>query len=187
MPTPQGDGGETLRRFLDALTNVVERQLQARQPRSEPNVPEAVFELVDALLHDVDPEQGLSSLLQLAAGSLLRGAVLRVEDTAFRSWAGFGYPLSQGSSLLPRGVGLLERVVRSREPVVGIDSDGAGAVQLARVLGIDRLTSRTAIIPLGAGASVGGVLVGDRDGEPLPDLQELAVVVGRVGGVVVQS
>lgn len=187
MPPPVGDGGETLHRFLSDLTLVVNRQLRSRRAAGEPQVATSVSELVDALLNEAEPEQAMATLLQLAAGSFLRGAVLRVEETAFLCRAGFGFPLSRGLSALPRGVGLLERVVRGREPSVGIDPDAGGALQLARLLGLERLSPDTAVMPLGAGASVAGVLVADREGEPLPDLSELVLLVGRLGGVVLQT
>jgi hypothetical protein len=56
---------------------------------------------------------------------------------------------------------------------------------LAEVLGLDELPSATTLIPLG-GSSVAGVLVADREGGPLPDLSELVVLAGRLGGVVLQ-
>ncbi len=187
MPPPAGDSGETLHRFQRALTTVVERQLAAAPVRREPEVASAVSELVDALLHDAEPEQALASLLQMAAGLLLRGAVMRVEETAFRCRAGFGYPLPRGTSALPRGVGLLEQVVRRREPAVGIDPERGGAVQLARALGLERLPAETAVVPLGAGAAVSAVLVADREGQPLPDLTELVQLVSRLGAILVQG
>jgi hypothetical protein len=185
LPPPQGHSGETFRRFADSLTTVVERQVatsRLREPETSP-----VSELMDAVLHEVDSEQGLSSLLQLVSGHLPRGAVLRVETMAFSCWAGFGYPLSHGSTALPRGVGLLERVVRRRQPLVGLDPEAGGARQLARVLGLDSLPAATAIVPLGVGNTVGGVLVADREGEPLPDLDQLLILITRLGGIVLQG
>jgi len=187
LPPPQGETGETFHRFIDGMTTVIERLLRTSHQVSEPAMASAVSDLIDGLLHDIDPERGVSSLLQLAAGTLTRGAVLRVEDMAFRCWAGFGYPLAQGSSALPRGVGLLERVVRRREPVVGLDPGAGGSRQLANMLGLGTLPAATAIVPLGAGTSVVGVLVVDRDGETLPDLHELILLVSRLGGIVLQG
>lgn len=187
LPPPAGESGETLHRFLGGLTLVVNRQLRSRGTQGESQLATSVSELVDALLHEAEPDQAIATLLQLAAGSFLRGALLRVEETAFLCRAGFGYPLSRGLSALPRGVGLLERVVRGREPSVGIDPDAGGALQLARLLGLERLSPSTAVIPLGAGASVAGVLVADREGEDLPDLAELVLLVSRLGGVVLQA
>ena len=187
MPPPAGDSGEALHRFQRGLTLVVDRQLRMLPTLREPELAGTVSELVDALLHEAEPEQAVSSLLQLAAGLVSRGAILRVDETAFRCRAGFGYPLMRGPSGLPRGVGLLERVVRQREPLVGIDPERGGALKVARVLGIDRLPAQTAVIPLGAGSSVGGVLVVDREGQPLPDLSELVLLVSRLGGVLVHS
>jgi hypothetical protein len=186
LPPPQGESGGTRQRFVDALTAVVDRQLAQRGSVEEPELQQAVSGLVDALLHEVDSDQAMAPLLQLAAGSLTRGAVLEVETTAIRCRAGFGYPLTRGSFALPRGVGILERVIRSREPAIGIDPEAAGALQLARVLGIDRLPFDTAVVPLAVGTSVVGVLVADREGDPLPELDDLMVLVQRLGGTLLR-
>lgn len=186
MPSPQGESGGTLQRFLTALTTVVDRQLAHRGAFEEPELQHAVSGLVDALLHETDSDQALSPLLQLAAGSLTRGAVLEVEDTAIRCRAGYGYPLARGGSALPRGVGFLERVIRSREPVIGIDPEAAGARQLARVLGVEQLPFDTAVVPLGVGSSVLGLLIADRDGDPLPELGEFVILVQRLGGALLR-
>lgn len=187
LPVPPGDGGEIQSRFVDNLTLVVDRQLRSLRSTSRSALPAAVSELVDALLYEADSEQAVGVLLQLAAGHLLRSAVLMVEETSIRPRAGFGYPLARGTRALPRGLGLLERVIRSSQPTVGIDPDAGGSHRLAEVLGLDRLPSATAVIPLGVGASVAGVLVADREGEPLPDLSELVVLAGRLGGVALHS
>ena len=110
-----------------------------------------------------------------------------VEETAIRCRAGYGYPLVRGTQALPRGLGILERVIRSSRPTVGIDPESGGSHRLAEVLGLDGLPSATAVIPLGVGASVAGVLVADREGEALPDLSELVVLAGRLGGVALHS
>jgi hypothetical protein len=183
LPVPPGEGGEVQNRFVEDLTTIVDRQLRSLRPVSRPVLPAAVTELVDALLHEADPEQSVGVLLQLASGHLLRGAVLMVEETAIRCRAGFGYPLARGTKALPRGLGILERVVRSSQPTMGIDPSAGGSHRLAEVLGLDTLPSATAVIPLGVGASVTGLLVADRGGEPLPDLSELVVLAGRLGGV----
>jgi hypothetical protein len=150
-------------------------------------LPAAVTELVDALLYEADPDQAVGVLLQLASGHFSRGAVLMVEETAIRCRAGFGYPLARGTQALPRGLGILERVIRSSQPTIGIDPAAEGSQRLAEVLGIGDLPSSFAIIPLGVGASVTGALVADREGSPLPDLSELIVLAGRLGGVALQS
>ncbi len=187
LPVPPGEGGEVQSRFVEDLTLVVDRQLMSLRPASRPVLPVAVTELVDALLHEAGSEQALGVLLQLASGHLFRGAVLMVEETAIRCRAGFGYPLVRGTQALPRGLGILERVIRSSRPTVGIDPTAGGSHRLAEVLGLDELPSATAVIPLGVGASVAGVLVADREGETLPDLSELVVLAGRLGGVALHS
>lgn len=187
LPVPPGKGGEVRSRFVDDLALVVDRQLRLLRPASQPVLPAAVTELVDALLHDAGSEQAVGVLLQLASGYFLRGAVLTVEETAIRCRAGFGYPLARGTRALPRGLGILERVIRSSQPIVGIDPTAGGSHRLAELLGLDELPSATAVIPLGVGASVVGVLVADRTGEGLPDLSELFVLAGRLGGVALHS
>lgn len=187
LPVPPGDGGEVQTRFIEDLTTVVDRLLRSQRPMSRPVLPAAVTELVDALLYEADSEQAVGVLLQLASNHLLRGAVLMVEETAIRCRAGFGYPLVRGTQALPRGLGILERVIRSSQPIIGIDSAAGGSHRLAEVLGLEELPSATAVVPLGAGASVTGLLVADREGEALPDLSELVVLAGRLGGVALQS
>jgi hypothetical protein len=56
---------------------------------------------------------------------------------------------------------------------------------VAEVCGIAELPAQTALIPLGRFGSVSGVLVADRRGAGLPDLEELVVLAGRLGGAVV--
>jgi hypothetical protein len=183
MPAPRGHSNEATARFAEALAQVVDRQLGFRQLLGQPSYPAAVCERVDTLLHGADSEQAVGSLLQLAADDFLRGAVLMVEKIAVRCRAGFGYPLNRDVTGLPRGVGLLEKAIRSGQMVVGIDPDAGGAVQLARVLGIESLSPQTAVIPFGAGSAVGGLLVVDREGQPLPDLRELALLACCLGGI----
>ncbi len=185
MPKPQGTSGEIWHRLQDSLTLVIARHLGRRQ-RRESELPGALSDLVDALIYDADPEEAIGCLLQVAAGQLLRGAILGLEDTAFRCRAGFGYPLNRGCTGLPRGVGLLERVVRSAQALTAIDPEGAGALHLARVLGVAQLAPATAVIPLGRGTAISGVLIADREGRPLPDLGELVLLACRLGGGVVQ-
>ena len=187
LPAPPGETGETLSRLVSSLTRVVDRQLIRARSGQRPELPDALSELMDSLLDQAEPERTLGTLLQLAAGTGSRGAVLLVEETAIRCRAGFGYPLMRGGPALPRGVAVLERVIRSRKPAVGLEPDAAASCQLARVLGVERLPAETAVIPLGAGDAVVGVLIIDREGDPLPDLEDLALLVGRLGGVVVQA
>lgn len=187
LPVPPGDGGEIQARFIENLTTVVDRQLRGQRPVNRPVLPAAVTELVDVLLHETDSEQAVGVLLQLASGHLSRGAVMEVEETAVRCRAGFGYPLARGTQALPRGLGILERVIRSSQPTIGIDPTAESSHRLAEVLGLEELPSATAVVPLGIGASVTGLLVADREGEVLPDLSELVVLAGRLGGVALQS
>jgi hypothetical protein len=186
LPVPPGEGGEVHSRFVEDITGVVDGQLGYLRAAKPPVLPAAVSELVDALLYEADSEQAMGALLQLAAGHLTRSALLVVEETAIRCRAGFGYPLAQGTQALPRGLGLLERVIRSGEPTMGIDPAAGGSQHLAELLGLAELPSATALIPLGGGATVAGMLVADREGEPLPDLSELVVLAGRLGGAVLQ-
>jgi hypothetical protein len=51
-------------------------------------------------------------------------------------------------------------------------------------LGVSELPPATALIPLGRCGAVVGVLVADREGEELPDVADLVLLVGRLGGVV---
>jgi hypothetical protein len=183
MPAPQGEGGEATTRFVESLSKVVDRQIQEQQREGRAPLPSGVSELVGALLSESDPDQGISSLLQLAAEHFTRGAVLMTEETAIRCRAGFGYLLERSTAVLPRGIGLLERVIRSGEAFTTIEPGSGGANHLADVLGVPRLPQATALIPLGRCGAVVGVLVADREGEELPDVAELVLLVGRLGGV----
>ena len=185
MPAPQGETGEAITRFMDGLTRVVDRQLQDRRGHLETGLPASISELVGALLSQSDPDEGVRSLLSLAAEKFSRGAVLIAGATAIRARAGFGYPLNREVTALPRGVGLLERVIRSGEAVLEIDPSSGSARGLAEVCGVDVLPAATALIPLGRFGAVAGVLVADRLGDDLPDLDDLVVLVGRLGGAVV--
>ena len=187
LPVPPGDSGEAHTKWVEDLGTVVDRQLRLLRGTGRPLLPAAVTELVDALLHETDSEQAVGVLLQLAAGNLFRGALLMVEETAVRCRAGFGYPFAQGTRALPRGLSLLERTVRSGDPVMEIDPAAEGSQRLAAVLGIPTLPAATALIPLGRGAKAEGLLVADREGEPLPNLAELVLLAGRLGGVVLSS
>ena len=184
MPAPQGEAGEALARFAESLSRVVNRQLQAQQREGRPALPAGVSELVGALLLESDPDHGISSLLQLAAEHFSRGAVLMAEETAIRCRAGFGYQLDRSTAVLPRGIGLIERVIRSGEALTVIEPGASGEGHVAGVLGVSELPTATAVIPLGRCGAVIGVLVADREGEELPDMADLVLLVGRLGGVV---
>ena len=184
MPAPRGEVGEATSGFADGLSRVVERQLQSQQRVGRPALPNGVSELVGALLSGSDPDQGVSSLLQLAAENFTRGAVLMAEDAAVRCRAGFGYPLNRASTSVPRGLALIERVIRSGEAVTEIEPGTAGERRLAAVLGVPKLPEATAVIPLGRCGAVIGVLIADREGCALPDLADLVLLVGRLGGAV---
>jgi hypothetical protein len=184
LPAPQGDTGDAVRRFADSLSQVVDRQLQAQRREGHPTLPTAVSELVGALLSESEPDHGISSLLQYAAEHFTRGAVLTAETTVIRCRAGYGYPLDPSTAVLPRGIGLIEQVVRSGEALTVIEAGASGSGHLASVLGVSELPSATALIPLGRSGAVVGVLVADREGEELPDVADLVLLVGRLGGVV---
>jgi hypothetical protein len=184
MPAPQAEAGEATTRFAASLSRVVDRQIQAQQREGRPPLPSGVSELVGALLAESDPDHGISSLLQLTAEHFTRGAVLMAEETAIRCRAGFGYPLERSTAVLPRGIGLIERVIRSGEAFTRIEPGTSGSSRLGQVLGIAELPTATALIPLGRCGAVVGVLVADREGEELPDVSDLVLLVGRLGGVV---
>jgi len=185
LPAPQGEAGEAMTRFANGLSRVVNRQIQMRHQGGLSGLPSGVSELVSALLSESAPDQGVSSLLQLAAEHFTRGAVLMAEDTAIRCRAGFGYPLNRDKAALPRGLGLIEHVVRTGEAITAIDPGSGGARHLSSVLGVIELPSETALIPLGRSGGVAGVLVADRQGDPLPDLAALVHLAGRLGGAAV--
>ena len=184
LPAPQGDTGDAAARFADSLGKVIDRQLRAQQMEGNAVLPDGGSELVGALLSESEPDHGISSLLQLAAEHFTRGAVLMAEETMVRCRAGFGYPLDPSVTVLPRGLGLIERVLRSGEALTLIESDAGGSQHVAGVLGVSELHSATAIIPLGRSGAVVGMLVADREGEELPDVADLVLLVGRLGGVV---
>ncbi len=58
-------------------------------------------------------------------------------------------------------------------------------MQLAHMLGLERLEPETCVIPLGSGGSIVGLIVGDREGRELADLRELVTLARRLGGLVV--
>jgi len=186
LPPPASDHGDSVLRFAAALERVVARELRIGGASTDAGLSGGLADLVDAMLRDADTDQAAGVLLQLAAERVTRGAVLLVEEAAIRCRAGFGFPLERGSLVLPRGLALLERVIRARRAVLGVEPDSAAAVQLARAVGVGRLPADSAIIPLGSPLGVSGLLVVDREGLPLPDLRELELVGGRLGGVVVR-
>ncbi len=185
LPAPLGEAGETMTRFAEGLSRVVERQIQGRHRAEHSTLPSGVTELVGALLSESAPDQGVSSLLQLAAEHFKRGAVLMAEEMAIRCRAGFGYPLNRGNTALPRGIGLIEHVIRTGEALTAIDVEAGGVRRLSEVLGVPDLPAQTAIIPLGRSGGVAAVLVADREGDELPDLAALVRLAGRLGGAAV--
>ncbi len=185
LPAPAGETGRVWERFQTALTAVVARQIAMSGGAPADGEHSTVGQLVEALLHEAEPEEGVSTLLQLAADSFTRSAVFVVEETAVRCRAGFGYPLGQETSSLPRGVGLLERVIRSGEALISPEAALGGARQLARVLGVGELPANLAVVPLCSGGVTTGVLVGDREGQELGDLDELVLMGRRLGGALV--
>jgi len=185
LPAPLGDAGEAMTRFAEGLSRVVERQIQTRHYEGHSVLPSGVAELVGALLSDSAPDQGVSSLLHLAAEHFTRGAVLMAEDKAIRCRAGFGYPLNRDKTALPRGVGLIEHVIRTGEALTTIDPEAGGVRHLCGVLGVTGLPAQTAIIPLGRSGGVAAVLVADREGDTLPDFAALVRLAGRLGGAAV--
>ena len=185
MPSPHGDSGEAASRFAADLTSVVDRQLRIHQGQGDYELSGSVSDLVGAILSESDPDRGMRSLLQLTSDFFLRGAVLIVEEAEIRCRAGFGYPLNRNATNLPRALDLVEQVVGSGTAVTEIETDTDDARRLAEMCGVDELPKRTVVIPLGRFGSVVGVLVADREGDVLPDLDELVVLAGRLGGAVV--
>ncbi|MBD3871624.1 MAG: hypothetical protein IFK91_01720, partial [Acidobacteria bacterium] len=186
MPAPQAEASESMARFGADVSLVVERLLEARRSEEHSALPPGVTDLVSALLSESDPDQGVSSLLQVAAEHFERGAVLMAEETLVRCRAGFGYPLDRNSTTLPREVGLLEHVICTGEAVMAIDPESGEVGGLAEVLGVSELPAATAVIPLGRGGGVAGILVADRQGRELPDLDDLVLLAGRLGGAAVR-
>jgi hypothetical protein len=187
LPPPAGSTGETASRFLASVQRVADRLLMQRGETPANELPSSLVQLMDALLSDSDPQAAVTAILQVAAVHFTRGALLTVEETAFRCSAGFGFLLAPGAGLLPRGIGLLERVVRSRRPLIGIEeTHSGGARQLGKLLGLDTLEGGTSIVPLLDGECVVGLLVGDRCGEdqPAEELDELVLLGQRLGGLV---
>ena len=181
VPAPQGDSGEAAARFAESLSRVVERQLQLRHSQGRPVLPDAVSELIGALLSESEPDHGISALLQLSAEHFTRGAVLMAEETMVRCRAGFGYPLDPATAVLPRGIGLIEQVIRTGQALTSVEPKASG--HLARALGLPELPSATALIPLGRSGAVVGVLVADREGEDVTGIADLVLLVGRLGSI----
>jgi len=69
---------------------------------------------------------------------------------------------------------------------MAIDPDSGEVGGLAEVLGVGALPAATAVIPLGRSGGVAGVLVADRQGRELPDLDDLVLLAGRLGGAAVR-
>lgn len=185
MPPPVGESGEVASSFISDLTSVVDRQLSGRLGGGEAELSASVSDLVGAILSESDPDRGVRSLLQLAAESFDRGAVLTVDETSVRCRAGFGYPFERTATVLPRGIALLEEVVQSGSAVFEIESASSDARRLAEACGVAELPAATALIPLGRFGSVAGMLVADREGDRLPEIDDLVVLAGRLGGAVV--
>jgi hypothetical protein len=185
LPSPRSDSGEEASRFSSDLTNVVDRQLRMYQKTADAGLPASVSDLVGAILAESDSDRGVRSLLQLASEKFIRGAVLTVDDSGLRCRGGFGYPLNRNRTVLARGFEPLETVIESGSAVMGIESETDGTLNLAQVCGVAEMPQETALIPLGKFGKIAGVLVADREGEELPNLDELVVLAGRLGGAVV--
>jgi hypothetical protein len=184
MPAPRTEREDEMVRFASDLTKVMDRQLRAHGAGDQPALPTAVSELVGAVLAGRDSDQGIRSLLSLAAEKFTRTALMVVAATGLRCRAGFGFPLNRDRAVLPRGIEPLERVIHSGEVILEIDPGAAWTTRLADLCGVERLSAATAVMPLGRPGDVTGLLVADRDGGPLPVLDELVVLAGRLGGVV---
>jgi len=180
LPPPAGDIGEPLERFHETLATVVDRLLERRRYEGR-GLGEPLAELAEALFAGGSPENAVAAVLQMASRVLRRAAIVRVEPTVFRCWAGFGYPLEEGSRILPRGIAVLERAARGQGPVTSIEAPGQGRRQLARLMGVETLPDGTCIIPLEARGRTVGLLVGDREGEPLDRLAEIIGLAPRLG------
>lgn len=179
LPPPAGDRGEPLERFHAALASIVERLLE--RGRGGASQRDTFARLAEALFSDGAAAGGVATVLQMAARSLDRAAVIRVEATSFRSVAGFGYTLHEGVRALPRGIAILEHAARGRETVTSLTDPGQGRRQLARLLGVEHVSNNTCVVPLQAGGRPVAVLVGDRQGEDLTDLDDLIRLAPRLG------
>jgi hypothetical protein len=78
-------------------------------------------------------------------------------------------------------------VIRGEESVGAVDPEAAGARQLARVLGVERLPAEMVVIPLAGREGTVGVLVGERKAGPAGDLEELVLLARRVGGALLKD
>jgi len=181
LPPPAAVSGEPLERFLETVGAVVEEQLQ--RIRWADAEPAALSQVLDALLSGAPAEEALAALLQVAARRLRRAAIIEVTSTAFRFRATVGYRPEPGHGALPRGIALLERVARGGEVVRELDPEAAGAPRVAEALGVERLPAATCLLPMVHHGRVTGVLLGDREGEAIPPLDEverLARPMGRL-------
>ena len=180
LPPPAGDVGEAVQRFHEVLSTVIERLLARRRCQGL-GTGEPLAELAEALFSGGTPQDAVAAVLQLAARVLRRAAVVRVESTVFRCWAGFGYPLEDGTRILPRGIAVLEHAARGQGPIRSIGEPGLGRRQLARLLGLEMLPDETCLVPLEARGRSVALLIGDREGEPLERLEELLALAPRLG------
>ncbi len=180
LPPPPADSGEPLERFHRTLAAVIGRILERREVAGQA-AGDPVAELAEALFGDDTPGGGVEAVLKLASRVFSRAAVLRVESTRFRTWAGYGYPLAEGLRALPRGIALLERAARDRECLRSMPEPGQGRRQLARLLGVQELPDATSVVPLQAGARTVALLVGDGAGDPPAGLDELLRLAPRLG------
>ena len=180
LPPPAGDIGEPAERFHDVLAIVLERLLERRR-HARAGLGEPLAELAEALFSGAAPEDAVAAVLQMTSRAVRRAAIVRVEPTVFRCWAGFGYPLEEGVRALPRGIAVLERAVRGHGAVTSIEAPGQGRKQLARLMGVDELPDATCIVPLESRGRTVAILIGDREGEPLDGLGEVLGLAPRLG------
>ncbi len=183
LPTPAGEGGAAWQSFQETVTRVVARLIQGGAEKAVASGQPAAQELVEALVHGRDPGARIGVLLQLASGALRSGAVFTVDATVVRCRAGFGFPLSTETPVLPRGIAALETVIRTGEPLRSIDPAAAGSRQLAKVLGVEDLPAGLVLIPLRSREGTTGLLIGERGGSSEKELEELIAIARRVGGV----
>ncbi len=187
LPAPAGEGGEVWKRLQETVTRVVARLVRWGGRRGDGDGQPGSIELVEALVRGSGPGEKVGVLLQMASGALRSGAVFSVEETSIRCRAGFGFPLNAEATVLPRGIAFLEKVIRSEEALASVDADAAGARQLARVLGVERLPSGLVVIPLQGRGETAGLLVGERKDVPTEELEELVLIARRIGGAFLGS
>lgn len=183
LPAPAGEGGAVWQSFQETVTRVLARLVQSGTEKERPSGQPAARELVEALVHGRGPGERIGVLLQLASGTLCSGAVFSVDATAVRCRAGFGFPLSTETPVLPRGIAALETVIRTGRPERSIDPAAAGSRQLARVLGVEDLPAGLVLIPLQSREGTTGLLIGERSGSSEKELEELILIARRIGGV----